>query len=293
MPIPRAQSAMEYLVTYGWAIIVILVAFSVLYEVGVFSTFTTTGGALPGSCKVYRPYGPGTQQLVTEQGVCNNEQPKSVGQFSGGGSYDYAPIGIYFGGDNQLTASAWVYLTSSTSGPVFGVSDVPPCSGWDMPFLSAQGLTAYGYIWGQIGTYMPYTVPTSGWYNIAITYNPSGSGTGIFYVNGVQVGTESGQYGASGAVDYWTTCIYGSNPTTSTNLNGQIANIQAYNASLSANEIKQMYFEGVGGEPINLQNLVAWWPLNGDTLDYSGNGNNGAPSGMSFSGTWASTYTPP
>jgi hypothetical protein len=61
--------------------------------------------------------------------------------------------------------------------------------------------------------------------------------------------------------------------------NGSIANVQVYNASLSASQIQQLYQEGIGGAPINLQNLVAWWPLNGNANDYSGNGNNGVTNG--------------
>ncbi|MFH1286013.1 MAG: hypothetical protein ABIH99_05525, partial [Candidatus Micrarchaeota archaeon] len=33
----KAQAAMEYLVTYGWAILIILVAMSLLYSMGIFS----------------------------------------------------------------------------------------------------------------------------------------------------------------------------------------------------------------------------------------------------------------
>ncbi|MEM3855902.1 MAG: hypothetical protein QW298_01915 [Candidatus Micrarchaeaceae archaeon] len=36
--------------------------------------------------------------------------------------------------------------------------------------------------------------------------------------------------------------------------------------------------------PIDLQNLVGWWPLNG---------NNGVPSSVTFVGNWYSGYTPP
>ncbi|MEM0201797.1 MAG: hypothetical protein QXR73_01295 [Candidatus Micrarchaeaceae archaeon] len=48
-----------------------------------------------------------------------------------------------------------------------------------------------------------------------------------------------------------------------------------------------------GGAPIDLQNLVGWWPLNGNANDYSGNGNNGVPSNVMFVGNWYSGYTPP
>jgi len=73
-----------------------------------------------------------------------------------------------------------------------------------------------------------------------------------------------------------------------------LANVQIYNTSLSANEIRALYLEGIGGAPINLQHLVAWWPLNGNANDYSGNGNNGKIIGnVSFVSNWYNGYTPP
>ncbi|MEM0201813.1 MAG: hypothetical protein QXR73_01385, partial [Candidatus Micrarchaeaceae archaeon] len=63
--------------------------------------------------------------------------------------------------------------------------------------------------------------------------------------------------------------------------------------ALSANAIKALYLEGIGGAPVDLQNLVAWYPLNGNANDYSGNGNNGVPSNVIFSGDWYSGYTIP
>ncbi|MEM3781866.1 MAG: hypothetical protein QXT43_02815, partial [Candidatus Micrarchaeaceae archaeon] len=61
----------------------------------------------------------------------------------------------------------------------------------------------------------------------------------------------------------------------------------------SASEIQALYQEGIGGAPIDLQNLVGWWPLNGNANDYSGNGNNGVPTNVTFVSNWYSGYTPP
>jgi hypothetical protein len=77
-------------------------------------------------------------------------------------------------------------------------------------------------------------------------------------------------------------------------LTGGLANVQVYNVSLSQIEITGLYREGIGGAPIRIQNLVGWWPLNGNAQDYSGNNNNGAISGeVSFNSSWQSAYTPP
>ena len=86
----------------------------------------------------------------------------------------------------------------------------------------------------------------------------------------------------------------GSNPG-GAGFNGQIANVQMYNSSLTQNEVEALYLEGIGGAPIKLQNLLAWWPLNGNFDDYSGKNDNGALTGTSasFNSTWSSQYTAP
>jgi hypothetical protein len=61
-----------------------------------------------------------------------------------------------------------------------------------------------------------------------------------------------------------------------------ISNLQLYNTSLDANQVLALYQEGIGGNPLALQNLVGWWPLNGDAKDYSGNNNNGVNNGATF-----------
>ena len=50
----RAQSAMEYLMTYGWAILIIAVVLGVLFQIGVFSGANLTPKAHAGACQVFR-----------------------------------------------------------------------------------------------------------------------------------------------------------------------------------------------------------------------------------------------
>ena len=57
----RSQSAMEYLMTYGWAILIIAVVLGALFELGVFNSATFASKAQPGACQVYRPNGPGSK----------------------------------------------------------------------------------------------------------------------------------------------------------------------------------------------------------------------------------------
>jgi len=215
-----------------------------------------------------------------------------TGSFNGASSYVYGSLTSYFGTNSPLTAEAWAYVSPSGNGPVFGVTSCPPGGCWNMPFLSESGLTVFGWIWGvNANNPISYTVKNPGWYMLAITYNPSGSGTENFYVDGQLVGTASGYYSPSGSTDYWTTYISGSKPGgVNSYYNSQIANVQAYSTSLSASQIQSLYQEGIAGLPMT-GNLISWWPLNGNANDYSGNGNNGVAASVVypyFSGSYSS-----
>ncbi|MDE1762608.1 MAG: hypothetical protein KGH78_05500, partial [Candidatus Micrarchaeota archaeon] len=56
---------------------------------------------------------------------------------------------------------------------------------------------------------------------------------------------------------------------------GQLGNMQVYNSQLTANQVLQLYNQGISSLPLPNNALVGYWPLNGNANDYSGNGNNG------------------
>ena len=72
----RAQSAMEYLMTYGWAILIIAVVLGALFELGVFSGTFFMPHVPPGSCHVFRPYGPRTVGSINLEGECQGALPQ-------------------------------------------------------------------------------------------------------------------------------------------------------------------------------------------------------------------------
>jgi hypothetical protein len=161
--------------------------------------------------------------------------------FNGSSSYAQANIGTWFGGNNALTASAWVYATSTTNGPIFGVTSVPGGGTWNMPFLSINGATAYGHIWMVNGNVpLSSTVTLNAWHHLAITYEP---GVGEkFYVDGAQVATGTGTFSPSGTTDYWSTLIAGTKPSgVNSYMNGLIDDLRAYSRALSASEIAIVY----------------------------------------------------
>ncbi|MDE1768908.1 MAG: hypothetical protein KGH62_06120, partial [Candidatus Micrarchaeota archaeon] len=87
----RLQSAMEYLMTYGWAILVIAVVIGALYQLGVFNSGTLGGS----SC------------LATSGFLCQNPIINTSGY-----------LGVTFGqiGTSSITITA-VACTSNTTTP--------------------------------------------------------------------------------------------------------------------------------------------------------------------------------
>ncbi|MGC8694497.1 MAG: LamG-like jellyroll fold domain-containing protein, partial [Candidatus Micrarchaeia archaeon] len=133
-----------------------------------------------------------------------------------------------------------------------------------------------------------YPAQTGKWYFVAWTYNPLKENNISAYLNGTLVGSNTGtNVVLDGQIDLGYGGGIGS-------IDGYVSNVQIYNTSLSANDIQALYQEGIGGAPIDLQHLVAWYPLNGNANDYSGNGNNGkSNSGVTFTSFWENGYTPP
>jgi hypothetical protein len=56
--------------------------------------------------------------------------------------------------------------------------------------------------------------------------------------------------------------------------NGKLSDIQIYNNSLTSAQIQQLYQQGITATPVTNGNVIGWWPLNGNTRDYSQLGNN-------------------
>jgi hypothetical protein len=164
--------------------------------------------------------------------------------FNGTSNYAEGPLGTWFGSNNTLSVSAWVYATATTNGPIFGVTQSSPPANWNMPFLSINGATAWAGLWdGGNGVYVSATVSLNAWHHLAMTYDPSGSGTRKFYVDGALSATTTVTYSPSGVADYWSTYNPGDTPTgVNKYLKGTIDELRAYNRVLSAAEIQLIYY---------------------------------------------------
>ena len=133
---------MEYLMTYGWAILIIAVVLGALYYLGVFNSSNLAPRAQPGSCKVVRPNGPGTTTYINLAGVCTGQLPLFVGSFDGQSSYiDVGNKAILNVITNDFTISMWLNSNGWSTSPILvgKESSVSGNPGWDVGVTGSDG----------------------------------------------------------------------------------------------------------------------------------------------------------
>ncbi len=290
MEAQRLQAAMEYLTTYGWAILIIALVVAVLYSLGVFNPYNFVAKATPGSCIISRPYGPNTTAYMALQGACNNDIPQFVAQLSGSGSdIMFNSLNLQ---SNAFTITAWIMYTGNAAGlsPLISFSGNQEPS-LDVPWSSGESLI---YLGGSNYRYFSTPTVTNGaWHQIAFVvtgYGQNDIANSLIYVDGAaQTGVGVAESGLPLSrnpplyIGYANTRYF----------TGSISNVQIYNASLNANAIGALYREGIGGVPVDLQNLVAWYTLNTNANDSSGNQFNGAATNVKYTSSWYNGYTAP
>ena len=285
---------MEYLMTYGWAILIIAVVLGALFSLGVFNGANFAPKAPPGACQVFRPNGPGSTSFINLEGVCSGELPEYVAQFIGSPGSVSISNPLLPSGQAPRTATLW-FVYPGTDGTIFTwTTALDVCGPFNLGGFNSGGLAGAFIHMCSNDFASLLTFNVNAWNFVAVTfYNVSGT----YYVNvsinggppaqqnrgttGLLRGGSPPQFNIGGWDDYW--------PTT----NGDMSNVQVYNTSLSPTDIKALYMEGIGGAPIDLQNLVGWWPLNGNAQDYSGNGNNGQATNVIYTSSWTNGYTTP
>ena len=102
----KSQSAMEYLMTYGWAILIIAVVLGILFQLGVFSGGNFAPKAQAGTCQVER-----TAAGTTLAGQCGGTPPEYVAQFYDGNSLQASSTFNNPGGES---ISFWFYVPSTS-----------------------------------------------------------------------------------------------------------------------------------------------------------------------------------
>ena len=280
----KSQAAMEYLMTYGWAILIIALSLVVLYSLGIMNPKNFIPRAPPGSCFVFRPNGPGTTDFVSLQGTCGY-LPMYVASFDGVSGYISISNSQSLSPTNAITITAWVRYNS--------VGGVQTILRKQASFVPGMGWTSQKFrFWINNGSWQNTgdsitNAQVGKWYYIVGTYDKNGGTNNLkLYING----NLEAQSTISGQISTNTNpVIIGSNSGTYEFHNGLIANVQIYNTALTPQEIQYLYQQGLGGGPIRLGSLVGWWPLNGDAKDYSGNNNHGTI----YNVTFVQNYNPP
>ncbi|MDE1823324.1 MAG: LamG domain-containing protein, partial [Candidatus Micrarchaeota archaeon] len=274
----------------GWAILAIAIVMVSLYSLGIFSLGNLKPTATPGSCQVIR-----TAAQVSLAGQCNNLIPRYVGQFNGHSSSIYIPSSTSLGYSNdKVTYVMWFEATANAltiQGNQYPMSQIVSCTPCIAFYFAGNGELRYSIetTTGDFVSFYSSQLLPNVWYQAVMTYDGT---TLTGYLNGKLQGTATT---SSGTIVNTNPLYFGSyvGIINNGNFNGSIADAQIYNASLDNTTITMLYHEGIGGAPVGLQNLVGWWPLNGNANDYSGGNNQGTPTNVIWNANWQSGYTAP
>ena len=194
-------------------------------------------------------------------------------------------------GSPNITISAWIYPDGlGTCG-----TTTPSCIIFDKEGSYALAINSSGSVCIQLqgtslGTSWNCTAPVvqaRTWAQIGFTRNSSianisydGGVRKNVYVTGNVISTTGNSIiGASGSPGSITGVF-----------NGSITNLEIYNKTLTPQEYYNLYLQGISGMALGGYNLVGWWPLDGNTNDYSGNGDAAIPYKITY---LSIPFTPP
>ncbi len=293
----KNQSAMEYLMTYGWSILIVAVVLGALSFLGVFNPLTFAPKARPGSCQIIENSEFGSSNLV---GTCNNQVPQYVAQFdnqigiNSGESTSNITANSNFNDPNNpaFTITLWYKIQNPQVGTQYidNMVSIPGYTG--LEFLSIGNNQAQVFLHrcytDVAGIQEPFsTFFDNQWNFIGVSYNPADNKYFFQFNSNNSTVIDSGSFGMTqGSIIIGGPggCVY-DEP-----FNGELSNVQVYNTALGSNSINAIYDEGIGGAPVDLKNISDWWPLNGNANDYSGNQNNGIPKNVIFTSNWYDGY---
>ncbi len=169
---------------------------------------------------------------------------------------------------NSISISLWFYangcgtIVGKQNSAGFSVDIISPCHTGYNP----NDILSLNYMGSEI---ISTNVPSMNWINAVAVFDSANS-IAYLYINGVYVANSP----ITNVLQQNSNTLYiGSGDAL---FNGSVADLQIYNGILDNGQIMSIYLDGIGGMPLN-QNLVGWWPLDGNANDYSGLGNQGIP----------------
>jgi hypothetical protein len=280
-----ANTILEYVMNFMISGLIVAVVVVGMLHMGLFNPATQVPIMQPGSCRLLRQSILGGGVQVSMLGICSGRPQQFFMQFDGVESRVLLPAPL-LSGTGPFTVLAWI--KTNETGIVQDVVAVgsTACSGNGVSlYVDASGHVEEDLSCSAGANSAPVKVNDGKYHLIGVVY---GAGKSQLYVDGTAAGNPVTQ-----SPDIETGYNYIGTSSTSSYFKGTIANVQIYNMSLSAEEMQALYKEWVSGAPIISPNLVAWWPLDGDANDYSGNNNNGVPVNVIKTSGWAYEATSP
>jgi hypothetical protein len=237
-----------------------------LADSGQWETFLTTvnGGTAPFQIDLYN-----VTNLPTNEPM--------AGVFNGISSNIITGTTLLPLGDNPRSAFAWVYYTGPSNAPNFyGIYGYGPHVAYEWSDL-AIGYGAGVYFSGASDDCSHFSSATmlNTWQFVGYTYSAGASNALTIYLDGRSVTCTLATALNTILPGSLASTIGDTSGASPSYFPGSIADVQVYNAVLSAAQVSALYANGLSATPILTANIVGWWPLNGNANDLSGNGNNG------------------
>jgi hypothetical protein len=213
--------------------------------------------------------------------------PTSVAKFDGStGEITTPSSSVFPSGSAARTVTLWVYVGSTQSSAGLAWWGSTSCTAHTSGFLlwpnPSNGAIL---VWGGCDDYVTVTFPTVGaWTFLAFNYS-AGDTHVTYYHNDTQSISSIGSVYSTTSPSQFTMGAGNGGY-----LDGELSNVQVYDTDLTQTQIDTLYNEGLGAPPIDPSHLVGYWPLDGNAIDYSGNGNTGTIAGGV---TWDSSYVKP
>lgn len=189
------------------------------------------------------------------------------------GSGDYISVSDQantLDGMDELTVEMWINKTDNNT------RELVSKHYYSYVFYMYQG--RLGLYKSSSTSYTNYTtspIVPNGWHHVAFTWKGS---TLIFYVDGVPIETRT-NVSTTPIHDRNDNLTIGYGNAYGTYFNSNIADVKIWNIVRSEEEVAKDMFQ----RPLNnANNLVGYWPLSQNAIDYSSSGNNGSLVGNTF-----------
>ena len=239
------------------------------------------------SAKIEYSYTAGTlglQYVNTTGTVAGTSSPVLVASFNGINSYISTTKNSILSTNKNFSLAIW--FKTSDYGAMIWVGDGPipnsVSAWWNIIYVGSNNSLFGGTDCGPIFQ-TSKIVSNNAWTFAVLTENITAAGkTEILYLNGSEIGKISD---SSSSCDFSPTYfVIGAGDSNGANwpdlppssyFDGLISNVQLYNLPITPTNVSELFLRGREGLPLQSDGVIAWWPLDGNTLDYSGNGNTG------------------